>query len=170
MRASYATIGCVFALGVLAGAMLSPPTASRARAPDEPDPQASVRAPAVVAIVGAYRGDLLRVIDGDTFEARVRLWPGLDITTRVRLRGIDAPEMSGRCLEERRLAETARDALAAILAEGDITVRDVGIDKYGGRVLAAAATRRTPDVGAALLDRGIARSYAGRRREGWCNS
>ena len=36
--------------------------------------------------------DVVRTIDGDTFEARVHLWPGLDMTTRVRLRGIDAPE------------------------------------------------------------------------------
>jgi endonuclease YncB( thermonuclease family) len=34
--------------------------------------------------------DVLKTIDGDTFEARVYLWPGLDLTTRVRLRGIDA--------------------------------------------------------------------------------
>jgi hypothetical protein len=26
--------------------------------------------------------DVVRTIDGDTFEARVHLWPGLDMTTR----------------------------------------------------------------------------------------
>lgn len=36
--------------------------------------------------------DVVRTIDGDTFEALVHLWPGLDMTTRVRLRGIDAAE------------------------------------------------------------------------------
>jgi endonuclease YncB( thermonuclease family) len=35
--------------------------------------------------------DVLRVIDGDTFEARIRIWPGHDVTTKVRLRDIDAP-------------------------------------------------------------------------------
>src|SRR5690349_6682539 len=33
--------------------------------------------------------DVIRTIDGDTFEARVHLGPGLEPTTRVRLRGID---------------------------------------------------------------------------------
>jgi len=27
--------------------------------------------------------EVLRTVDGDTFEARVHLWPGLDLTTRV---------------------------------------------------------------------------------------
>ena len=46
--------------------------------------------------------EALRVLDGDTFEARVRVWPGFDVTTRVRLRGIDAPEMRARCREDWR--------------------------------------------------------------------
>ena len=39
----------------------------------------------------------IRTIDGDTFEARVHLEPGLDLNTRVRLRGIDAPELKASC-------------------------------------------------------------------------
>src|SRR5262245_36504354 len=35
-----------------------------------------------------HRVDVVRTIDGDTFEARVHVEPGLDLTTRVRLRGI----------------------------------------------------------------------------------
>jgi endonuclease YncB( thermonuclease family) len=45
----------------------------------------------------AYPADVIRILNGDTFEARARVWPGLDITTKVRLRGIDAPEMRARC-------------------------------------------------------------------------
>jgi endonuclease YncB( thermonuclease family) len=162
-------VGCAFVLGVMAGAALPPLAATPAVPLAAADTQGAASRPAATAIRGAYAGDLLRVIDGDTFEARVHLWPGLDVTTRVRLRGIDAPEMEARCAVERNKAEAARDALASILAEGEITVLDVGIDKYGGRVLAAAATRRTPDVSAALLDKGLARAYAGGRRAGWCD-
>ena len=108
------------------------------------------------------------MIDGDTFEARVQVWPGLAMTTKVRLRGIDAAEMNGRCAEERSKAEAALAALNAILAEPDLTVFRVSLDKYGGRVLAEAATSRTPDVSQALLRGGVARPYAGGRREPWC--
>lgn len=112
--------------------------------------------------------DVVRVIDGDTFEARVHLWPGLDMTTRVRLRGIDAAELNARCPEELRLAETAREALRAHLDEGGVTITDIGPDKYNGRVVASAATRRTPDISAAMLESGHARRYHGGHRESWC--
>src|SRR5215467_7069842 len=100
---------------------------------------------------------MVRAVGGDTFEASVQLWLGPAASTKVRLRGIDAPEMKARCAEERTRAEAARDALAGILAEGALTVIRVGLDKYGGRVLADAATGRTPDVSQALLDKGLAR-------------
>ena len=100
-----------------------------------------------------HPAEVMRVIDGDTFEARVHLWPGLDVTTRVRLRGIDAPEFKARCDEERVKAEAARDALRAMLDQGEVGISRVMLDKYGGRVVADASTRATPDVSAALLER-----------------
>jgi endonuclease YncB( thermonuclease family) len=110
----------------------------------------------------------LKILDGDTFEARVQVWPGIDITTKVRLRGIDTPEMRANCAEERAKAETARTRLTAILAEGTVKISGVGLDKFGGRVDADASTKSTPDVAAALLSAGLARSYAGGRRMSWC--
>jgi len=77
--------------------------------------------PAALAIAASHRAfgshpaEVSRVLDGDTFEARVHLWPGLEITTKIRLRGIDAPELKARCAQERIKAETAREALVAIL-------------------------------------------------------
>ena len=86
----------------------------------------------------------------------------------MRLRGIDAPEMKARCDDERAQAEAARDALRAILDQGEVGITRVTFDKYGGRVLAEAFTRATPDVSAALLDSGAARRYSGGKRDGWC--
>jgi endonuclease YncB( thermonuclease family) len=116
----------------------------------------------------AHPAEVMRVLDGDTFEARVNLWPGLEITTRVRLRGIDAPEMKARCGEERAKAEAARDALRNLLDQGDVGISHVTLDKYGGRVLADASTRVTPNISEALLDAGAVRPYSGGRRDGWC--
>ena len=119
--------------------------------------------------VGMHPAEVLRVLDGDTFEARVRVWPGLDITTKIRLRSIDAPELKAHCADERSRAEAARDALKMMLAEGGVAVSHVGLDKYGERVLADAATRATPDIGSAMLAKGLARAYGGGHRESWCN-
>lgn len=115
-----------------------------------------------------YPAEALRVIDGDTFEARVRVWPGLDVDTKVRLRGVDAAELHARCAGELAQAQAARVALGRILAEGGVTVSRVGVDKYGGRVDATIATRGTADVSAALLNGGFARAYNGGRRGSWC--
>ncbi|MGE0061170.1 MAG: thermonuclease family protein [Xanthobacteraceae bacterium] len=115
-----------------------------------------------------HPAQVLKVIDGDTFEARVAVWPGMEITTKVRLRGIDAPEMSARCEDEYRRAVIARDALARMLAEGDVGISRIGQDKYGGRVDAEVSTRATRDVAAQLLAAGAVRRYEGGRRRGWC--
>jgi endonuclease YncB( thermonuclease family) len=152
-------------LGLFAGAMTAPVMANRSGGARPSTPE-----PAAISIRGAYAAEVLRVIDGDTFDARVQVWPGLAMTTKVRLRGIDAPELNGRCADERSKGEAARAALAAILAQPDLLVFHVTLDKYGGRVLAAAATAHTPDVSLALLNTGSARPYAGGRREPWCAS
>jgi endonuclease YncB( thermonuclease family) len=112
--------------------------------------------------------DVIRTIDGDTFEARVHLSPGLDLTTRVRLRGIDAPELKASCPLELQMAEAATDALRALLGEGGVTIFNIGPDKYNGRVDADAATSKTQNVSTAMLAAGHARSYNGGHRSGWC--
>ncbi len=155
-----------FAGGLTVGALVAPVIAGRAVEP------VTVAAPSTAIIASGLRGghaaDVVRVLDGDTFEARVNIWPGMQITTRVRLRGIDAPEMSARCVDERIKAEAARDALARILNEGSVGISRIGQDKYGGRVDADVSTARTADVSAALAERGLVRRYAGGRRESWC--
>jgi endonuclease YncB( thermonuclease family) len=156
-----------FVTGLGIGATIGPVTASRSVAEQAgPRPVGSDLASA--AVRATHPVEVLRVIDGDTFEARVHLWPGLDVTTRVRLRGVDAPEMKARCGGERTRAEAARDALRAILDQGGVGIAQVSLDKYGGRVVADAFTRTTPSVSSALLDAGMARRYGGGRRGGWC--
>ncbi len=151
-----------FAAGLSAGALIAPVNAGPEPAGVLPRPN-----PDVVLRTG-HPARVLRVIDGDTFEARVRIWPGMDVTTRVRLRGIDAPELHARCAAERKGALAARDALARLLAQGGVGVTDVGQDKYGGRVDASVSTGTTPNVSQAMLAGGFARAYHGGRRRSWC--
>ena len=90
------------------------------------------------------------------------------MTTRVRLRGIDAPELKAACPQELQMAEAATDALRDLLAQGEVAIYNIGADKYLGRVVADAATKRTDNVSAALVAAGHARSYSGGHRGGWC--
>jgi endonuclease YncB( thermonuclease family) len=168
--ASVLLAAVTFAIGLAVGASIGPVTASRG---DGERSLASAPAAARLDEAGgstrmAHPAEVLRVLDGDTFEARVHLWPGLYTTTRIRLRGIDAPELKSRCAEERAKAAIARDALRAVLDQGEVGIARVTLDKYGGRVVADALTQATPDVSAALLRAGLVRAYAGGRRESWC--
>ena len=59
---------------------------------------------------GPIEADVLRVVDGDTFEVEADIWPGQKINTMVRLEAVDTPELRGRCSEEKALAQKARAA------------------------------------------------------------
>lgn len=115
-----------------------------------------------------YSAEVVRIIDGDTFVARVRTWANDGSETRVRLRSIDAAELHARCSHELRLALAARGALARLLVDGRVTLSHVGHDKYPGRIDANVATRSTADVSAVMLSGGYARAYDGGRRGSWC--
>jgi endonuclease YncB( thermonuclease family) len=169
-----AALPWAFVLGMAAGTML--PARHWLHWPGGVAPQQDSRTAPNLEAVWRRAGnpsvrhpvDVLKTIDGDTFEARVHLWPGLDLTTRVRLRGIDAPELKAQCAQELRMAEAASDALRGLLQQGEVTIYNIGPDKYQGRVVADAATRQTPNVSSALRSAGFVRDYDGGHRNGWC--
>ena len=151
--------GVIFAFGVTVGALVRPSSvpggassfdtarAAAATAASGAEPAASVGTNSrKLDLQTVYPAEVVRIIDGDTFQARVQAWPGLSVDAKVRLRGIDAPELHARCADEYAKAQAARAALETILAAGGVTISRVGIDKYGGRVDASVATRDTTDV------------------------
>ncbi len=168
----------IFALGATVGVMVRPSSlpqsatsfdTARAAVASDAEPAAPVGTNSHrFDLQTVYPAEVVRIIDGDTFQARVQVWPGLSVDTKVRLRGVDAPELHARCADEYAKAQAARAALETMLAAGGVTISRVGIDKYGGRVNAAVATRDTADVSAALLNGGWARSYDGGRPGSWC--
>jgi endonuclease YncB( thermonuclease family) len=168
-----AALPWVFVLGVAAGTMLPVRDWVRRSLPGSADSQAARDAETVWKRAGnpdlRHPVDVVRTIDGDTFEARVHLSPDLNLTTRVRLRGIDAPELKASCPQELQMAEAATSALRALLGEGDVAIFNIGPDKYSGRVVAEVATRRTGNVSTAMLAAGHARRYGGGHRNGWCD-
>jgi endonuclease YncB( thermonuclease family) len=123
-------------------------------------------------IAGPLHADLLRVIDGDTFEARVRVWFGQEVRSLIRIRGYDAPERAARCAEEASRAAEASATLQDILASGPVVISNISGDKYFGRVVAQVRVRLADgldsDVAELMLAAGYGRPYDGRRREGWC--
>ena len=127
-------------------------------------------------IPGPILARVVEVIDGDTILVEARIWLDQVVTTRVRLAGVDAPEMNGACDLERAAARAARaflgDRIAGAAdaepAGARVVLHQVRWGKFAGRVLARVTTPAGADLAAALLVAGHARAYAGGRRPGWC--
>src|SRR5258706_1246529 len=122
---------------------------------------------AAEALAGPVSGTVERVVDGDTIEVKAAIWLGQTLIVRVRIDGVDAPELEARCAEERQLALAALDFLALRLKGAPVKLTHVVYDKYGGRVRADVADA-SGDIGHALLAMGLVRPYHGERRESWC--
>ena len=104
------------------------------------------------AVRGPVPAEVIRVIDGDTIEVRAAVWIDVAVTVRVRLRGVDAPELTGaRCPAE----------------HAPIVLHDIRRDKYGGRVVAHVLATDGDDLGQALLTARLAHTV-GAASGGWC--
>jgi endonuclease YncB( thermonuclease family) len=75
----------------------------------------------------------VRIIDGDTFVADLKIWPGLTARETVRVWGINAPEMKGAT---RQAAEAAKQFAATWLAKGEFYIGACDRDAFG-RILSA---------------------------------
>ena len=108
-----------------------------------------------------YYAEVVRVIDGDTLDVRVDLWPGLQAIYAVRVRGIDAPELRrAGCEEERIWAEQAKAQVAKLYDVGSrIKLENVEYDAYSGRVDADVRRWRSDRwiyLADELVERGLA--------------
>ena len=112
---------------------------------------------------------VLRVIDGDTIVVLARIWLGQGVETLVRLDGVDAPELRGKCERERRFARKARDFIVSRTTEGQVVLRNIQYGKYAGRVVARVQTPDGEDFSMALLKAGLGKPYNGGRRRSWCD-
>ena len=78
---------------------------------------------------GPYRGVVSEVHDGDTVYVKLDIGFDLTVYARVRIKGINAPELSTAA------GKRARDFAKAVLPVGTgVLVTSYGWDKYGGRI------------------------------------
>ncbi len=127
---------------------------------------APAAAAAAEIIPGPINARVVSVYDGDTLTVDAEPWPGLTARTKVRLAGVDTPEIRGKCQAEKDLAIRARDFVRATVG-ARVQLTDVRPGKYAGRVIADVWVngRKLSDI---LIAEGLGRPYHGGRREGWC--
>lgn len=80
-----------------------------------------------------YQAEVIRVVDGDTLDARIDLGFSVWVKKRVRLYGIDAWESRTRDLQEKAKGILAKDRLIDILNScgGKFMLKSHGIGKFG---------------------------------------
>jgi micrococcal nuclease len=104
-----------------------------------------------------YYGQIIRVIDGDTFEAMIELGFGVVQKFCIRLNGIDAPE------KNTDKGRKAKEFVRQLIENKQVIVTDVGTEKYG-RALASVQLMDGTDLTKFLLDKQIGIEYDGRRK------
>ncbi|MGX9966100.1 thermonuclease family protein [Roseomonas sp. F4] len=123
-----------------------------------PDLRAPILALALALLATPTLAQRAEVIDGDTIRVAGQV---------VRMVGLDAPEMRGRCPAENALARQATARLRQ-LVQPRVWLERRGLDRYR-RTLAIVRDRTGRDLSQVLIREGLARPYDGRgRRQGWC--
>jgi endonuclease YncB( thermonuclease family) len=74
---------------------------------------------------------LVKVIDGDTIRVELQDVPSIFEQIEIRFRGIDAPEIHGKCDREKFMALAAKEfVIGKLLKAKEITLTKVNRDKY----------------------------------------
>lgn len=109
-----------------------------------------------------------RAIDGDTIDTGIKPFEELK-SIKLRIIGVDSPEIHGKCTLERQKAQDAKKFIQQKLNEGkDIRLKMVQWDKYGGRVDGDVVIDGTL-LSEELISQGHAIKYdGGKKIKDWC--
>ena len=119
---------------------------------------------------GDYQGAIyLQNYDGDTIRFDLPRYPpiaGKDI--RVRVNGIDTPEIKGKCEKEKYDAQQAQQMVADILRDAEqITLKNMERGKYFR--IAADVIVDGENLADILIETGVAVRYDGEKKtHKWC--
>ena len=112
---------------------------------------------------------VISVYDGDTFRVDIdSLSPIVGKNIRIRLNGVDTPEIQGKCQYEKDLAVKARDFVRNKLANAkEIKLTKLQRGKYF-RVVADVMVDGV-SLEKELLENKLAYKYTGGKKSSWCN-
>jgi micrococcal nuclease len=102
---------------------------------------------------------LVKVVDGDTLDLDLDLGFSLVLRQRVRLYGLDAPELRSKDPAEKAKGQESQAFVSDwFVRPGAVLVRTVKEEKYG-RMLADCFREGEPSLCNELLERGLAVPY-----------
>ena len=111
------------------------------------------------------------IYDGDTITLKcIRDFKCKNNGLKIRLKGVDTPELKGKCQKEIKLARKAKQFTVDFVRNANIiTLSYDQNDKYDryGRLLAYLSVEGS-DLSRSLIDNKLGRKYNGGKRQGWC--
>lgn len=126
-------------------------------------------------VQGPVEAVVERVTDGDTIDVKVMAWPDQAVWETIRIRGIDTPELRGKCQYEKDLAQLAKRFLETMIGANNnrvaLTVVGCNSAEGGGfgRCLSYVKVAGL-SVTDTLIAKGLARENHGQPRSGWCSA
>jgi endonuclease YncB( thermonuclease family) len=105
-----------------------------------------------------YNGFVTRVMDGDTFEVLIELGFGVTQKFKVRLDGIDTPEMSTQ------KGKMAKEFVKDLIENKYVTLTDEGSEKYG-RARASVELPDGKNLAQFLIEQKIGYEYHGEKKK-----
>ena len=111
---------------------------------------------------------VISIYDGDTMRVNIDSFPDIvGKNIRIRIKGIDAPEIKGKCQTEIDLAIMARDYLRnAINQSSQIELRNIERGKYF-RIVGELYVNGE-NMSNNLIRRKLAYHYNGGKKRSWC--
>ena len=116
---------------------------------------------------GPYDARYPRVIDGDTIEADVMIWPGLIQRVSVRLLGVDTPETRTLLLCEKAMGLSSKRFVTKFIQGKSLVIDNIIIGKFAGRVVGDVLVDGV-NLSKEIIKRGHGRAYGGGKRMPWC--
>jgi micrococcal nuclease len=116
----------------------------------------------------AIVSEVTSIYDADTFRVNISGWPAVvGERVQIRVKGVDAPELRGKCEAEKVRARKAKQFTVAKLREAQtIQLAELERGKYF-RLLAVVYVDGE-NLEQALINADLARPYDGGTRQGWC--
>ena len=137
------------------------------------DGQSEIAVTPLSVIQGPVEAEVLKVTDGDTLRVAAFPWPDAVTVKDIRIRGIDTPELRGKCQYEKDMAAAAKSFVTEMVNKNKkrIKLSVIGCNAAEGggfsRCLADVGVGPVPIAGA-LIEKGLARTNMGEARKPWC--
>lgn len=114
-----------------------------------------------------YNANIIDVYDGDSVTAIINLGFNISITMKLRLNGIDTPEIRTRNEREKAFGFLARSYLRDLILGKDVIVNTNKAGKYG-RYLADIYLDGEL-INTKMIEKGFAKLYFGGKKKTWFN-